>query len=81
VSLCQLPENFQDIYINIFGEASSSEVYTHCKRELIQAIWKLLLDEDFMHAYKYGIVIRCGDGVTRHVFPRFFSYSADYPEK
>jgi hypothetical protein len=81
VSLCQLPDNFQDIYINIFGEASSSEVYTHCKRELIQAIWKLLLDEDFMHAYKYGIVIRCGDGVTRRVFPRFFSYSADYPEK
>ncbi|OJA15139.1 hypothetical protein AZE42_07563 [Rhizopogon vesiculosus] len=76
-----LPDDFQDIYINIFGGASSADVYTHCKRELIQAIWRLLLDEDFMHAYKHGIIIRCGDGVTRRVFPRFSSYSADYPEK
>ncbi|KAG2134481.1 hypothetical protein DEU56DRAFT_738558, partial [Suillus clintonianus] len=76
-----LPDNFQDIYISIFGEASSNDTYTHCKRELMQAIWALLLDEKFMHAYKYGVVIRCGDGITRRVFPRFFSYSADYPEK
>lgn len=47
----------------------------------MQAIWALLLDDKFMHAYKYGIIIRCGDGITRRVFPRFFSYSADYPEK
>jgi hypothetical protein len=47
----------------------------------MQAIWALLLDEDFMDAYKNGIIIRCGDGITRRVFPRFFTYSADYPEK
>ncbi|KIK75878.1 hypothetical protein PAXRUDRAFT_18604 [Paxillus rubicundulus Ve08.2h10] len=76
-----LPDNFQDIYVGFFEEGSSDDVYRHCKRELMQAIWKLLLDEKFMHAYKYGIVIRCGDGITRRVFPRFFSYSADYPEK
>ncbi|KAF9224453.1 hypothetical protein BS17DRAFT_655483, partial [Gyrodon lividus] len=35
----------------------------------------------FMHVYKYGIVIRCGDGITWRVFPCFFTYSADYPEK
>ncbi|KIK98053.1 hypothetical protein PAXRUDRAFT_135036, partial [Paxillus rubicundulus Ve08.2h10] len=76
-----LPDNFQDIYISFFDDASSDDVYTHCKRKLVQAIWKLLLDEKFMHAYKYGIVIRCGDGITRQVFPRFFTYSTDYPEK
>ncbi|KAG2739979.1 hypothetical protein P692DRAFT_20756128 [Suillus brevipes Sb2] len=76
-----IPDDFQDSYFGIFQDASSSEVYTHCKRELMQAIWKLLLDEDFMHAYEHGIVIRCGDGITRRVFPRFFTYSADYPEK
>jgi hypothetical protein len=81
IGYMQLPDNFQDIYKGIFGEASTSEIYTHCKRELIHAIWELLLDEDFMHAYEHGIVICCGDGVTRRVFPRFFSYSADYPEK
>ncbi|KAF9230351.1 hypothetical protein BU15DRAFT_57343 [Melanogaster broomeanus] len=77
----KLPDDFQDIYISIFGEASSADTYTHCKRELIQAIWNLLLDEKFMHAYRYGIVVQCADGITRRVFPRFFSYSADYPEK
>jgi hypothetical protein len=77
----KLPDDFQDSYFSFFGDASSSEVYTHCKRELMQAIWRLLLDEDFMHAYEHGIVIRCGDGITRRVFPRFFNYSADYPEK
>jgi hypothetical protein len=67
--------------MNIFGEGTTDEVYTFCKRELIQAIWKLLLDGDFMHAYEHGIVIHCSDGVTRRIFPRFFTYSADYPEK
>ncbi len=47
----------------------------------MHALWLLLLDEEFLHAYEHGIVIRCGDGITRHVFPRIFTYSADYPEK
>ena len=54
---------------------------THLRRELIQAVWKLLLDDDFLEAYKNGIVILFPDGIYRHVFPRFFTYSADYPEK
>jgi hypothetical protein len=67
--------------MKIFGEPCSSEVYTYCKHELMQAIWALLLDEKFMHAYEHGIVIKCGDGVTRRIFPHFFTYSADYLEK
>lgn len=47
----------------------------------MHAIWLLLLDADFMHAYEHGVVIMCGDGVVRRVFPRIFTYSADYPEK
>jgi hypothetical protein len=47
----------------------------------MQKIWLLLLDDDFMHAYQHGIVLLCGDGVKRRLFPRFFTYSADYPEK
>jgi Plavaka transposase len=34
-----------------------------------------------MHAYEHGIVIDCADGIRRRIFPRFFTYSADYPEK
>jgi hypothetical protein len=58
-----------------------AEVLTHCRHELMQAIWLLLMDDDFMHAYEFGIVIEFLDGIRRRVFPRFFTYSADYPEK
>jgi hypothetical protein len=47
----------------------------------MQAIWLLLLDEEFMHAYQFGIIMEFADGLMRRVFPRFFTYSADYPEK
>jgi hypothetical protein len=47
----------------------------------MHAVWKHLLDDAFIHAMKYGIVIKCRDGVERRVYPRIFTYSADYPEK
>lgn len=81
IRIQQLPDNFQDIYVQTFGDASSNEVYTYCKRELIQEVWRLLLDGKFMEAYEHGIVIKCSDGIKRCFFPRFITYSADYPEK
>jgi hypothetical protein len=47
----------------------------------MHAVWKHLLDDAFIHATKYGIVIKCRDGVERRVYPMIFTYSADYPEK
>jgi hypothetical protein len=47
----------------------------------MHGVWEKMLDEDFVHAYKYGIVIMCIDGIERRIYPRFFTYSADYPEK
>ncbi len=47
----------------------------------MQKIWALLLDAEFMEAYEHGIVITCADGISQRVYPRFFTYSADYPEK
>jgi hypothetical protein len=40
-----------------------------------------MLDDQFIEAYQHGIVIHCVDGVWRRVYPRIFTYSADYPEK
>jgi hypothetical protein len=40
-----------------------------------------MLDDDFVEAYQHGIVLRCADGVIRRIYPRIFTYSADYPEK
>jgi hypothetical protein len=42
---------------------------------------KLILDDEFVYAWKHGVVIECSDGITRRVLPRIFTYSADYPEK
>jgi hypothetical protein len=47
----------------------------------MQAIWVTILDDDFRHAHHYGMVITCADGIQRRLFPRFFTYAADYPEK
>jgi hypothetical protein len=77
------PDSLQD-QIKAFHEkwnTQKSEILTHCRRELMHAVWRLLLDDDFLHAYTYGIVICCADGVERRVYPRIFTYSADYPEK
>lgn len=63
------------------GLAASVNTITHLKRELVQKVWELLLDDEFMEAYEHGIVITCADGITRRIFPRLFTYSADYPEK
>ena len=54
---------------------------THVKREIIQKVWELLLDDDFVAAYQNGVIIECADGLFRCYFPRIFTYSADYPEK
>lgn len=69
------------LYKLLCSVIASDPLITHLKRELFQAIWYMLLsDPEFLDAYKNGILIVCADGVARLVFPRFFSYSADYPE-
>ena len=47
----------------------------------MQAIWALLLDDEFLDAYEHGMVMAFADGITRLGFIRIFTYSADYPEK
>jgi hypothetical protein len=59
----------------------SDPLITHCRRELFHEAWKLMLDEDFIKAYKEGIIVDCSDGIRRRLFPRILTYSADYPEK
>ena len=39
----------------------------------MHAIWMLLLDAEFMHAYVHGIVMECIDGILQRFFP-WFSY-------
>jgi len=53
----------------------------HCQREMFHAQWAIILDDDFLKAYKHGIGIKCRDSIWRRFYPRIFTYSADYPEK
>lgn len=53
----------------------------HCKREAFQGVWRLILDDEFWHAYEHGVVVDFADSVRHRLYPRVFSYSADYPEK
>ncbi|KAJ7661178.1 hypothetical protein B0H17DRAFT_1212295 [Mycena rosella] len=78
-----LPDSVQDMLaeFHIKWATQKGEILTHCRRELMHAVWKHLLDDEFLHAYKFGIVIRYSDGIEQRVYPRLFTYSADYPEK
>jgi hypothetical protein len=80
-SLCQIPETFKDWFSDQFGKLPNADTMAHMKREIMSAVWMLMLDPELMHAYVHGVVIECADGVERLFFPRFFVYSADYPEK
>ena len=53
----------------------------HCKWELFHAVWKILLDKDFIEAYRNSIVVKRFNGKYQCVYPRIFTYSANYPEK
>ncbi|KAI0309441.1 hypothetical protein OF83DRAFT_65518 [Amylostereum chailletii] len=76
-----LPADIQETFERHFGKPATAAILAHCKRELVHGVWELLLDERFMDAYRNGIVVRCGDGIVRRIYPRLLIYSADYPEK
>lgn len=81
IKCTQLPDLINQEYENEYGFPPTAAVLRFCKKELMQQIWMLLLDDDFLHAYVHGFVVQCGDGITRRLFPRILTYSADYPEK
>ena len=53
----------------------------HCHREMFHAQWSIMLNNDFLKAYRHGMVVKCCDEIQRRFYPRIFTYSADYKEK
>lgn len=47
----------------------------------MHGVLNIILDDEFLTAYKHGIVLQCADKIYRRIYPRLFTYSADYPEK
>lgn len=68
-------------YKDIYGSAPSNTTLRILKHDLMQQIWLMLLNKDFMDAYKHGMVVMCRDGKLRRLFPHIMYYIADYPEK
>ncbi|KDN35424.1 hypothetical protein RSAG8_11601, partial [Rhizoctonia solani AG-8 WAC10335] len=79
--LPSLPDHIKDRIAELNGRPASPALLAHLRRELMHAVLHELLDNEFLHAWRHGIVIKCADGITRRVFPRIFTYSADYPER
>ncbi|CDO76810.1 hypothetical protein BN946_scf185033.g7 [Trametes cinnabarina] len=77
----KLPAEIHDFIHKFLQKEGIDPLLTHCRRELVQAIWRLLLSDKFVEACRHGIVVKCYDGVTRRLYIRIFTYSADYPEK
>ncbi|TFK65061.1 hypothetical protein BDN72DRAFT_871914 [Pluteus cervinus] len=68
-------------YIPEKWKTQRKNIRTHCRGEIVQAVWNVLMDKKFMRAYRFGFVAQCSDGIERRVYPRIFTYSGDYPEK
>ncbi|KAF8871118.1 hypothetical protein BD779DRAFT_483736 [Infundibulicybe gibba] len=79
--LPSLPDSVTDFIRDDPSGKITGPLLAHCRRELFHGCWKIILDEEFLHAYEHGIIVDCGDGVRRRIYPRIFTYSADYPEK
>ena len=47
--------------MELTGDGPSADVSTHCQRELMHAVWAILLDDDFLYEYEHGIIILCPD--------------------
>jgi hypothetical protein len=77
----QIPESFKEWFRSRFDRLLGADTLAHLKHEIMQAVYLLLLDSQLMVAYVHGKIIKCADGIERLFFPRFFVYSADYPEK
>ena len=66
---------------NSGGKLPGAPFFMHCHRELFHGQWTELLDDEFVNAYEHGLVLTCADGIEQQLYPRIFTYSADYPEK
>ena len=67
--------------MNIGGKGPNATFMAHCHREMYHGQWAIILDDEFLEAYKHGMAIKGCDGVWRRFYPRIFTYSADYKEK
>jgi hypothetical protein len=67
----QLPDIFFDWFKDLTGQSPSAKVLTHCRRELMHAIWRLLLDGELLRRASMGS-LSCVPTVSREDFTSGF---------
>ncbi|KAF9554492.1 hypothetical protein CPC08DRAFT_727124 [Agrocybe pediades] len=77
----KLDDRIQDFYQLHFQKPATRDMLTHLRRELMQAVWELILDEDTVQAYAYGERFKLYDDIERALYLQFLFYGMDYPEK
>ncbi|KAG6915127.1 hypothetical protein DXG01_013116 [Tephrocybe rancida] len=54
----QLPDDFKDFAkTHSRDKKINGELMAHCNRELVHEQWRMLLDDDFTHAYEHSIIL------------------------
>jgi hypothetical protein len=76
LAVWQLLDHIQDFICKLVTGATDP-LMAHCRGESFHEVWKVLLDKDFIHAYLYGVVMDCADGIKWWIYPCIFTYSAD----
>ena len=69
----QLPESIKQLQSSITNKKNNYDLLTLCKWDLFHAVWRTMFDDEFIEAYKNGIVIKCFNRVTslRRVYSKF----------
>ena len=77
------PRFFQRLHLNSDWRRASAYCCIHNTLPPRAHAWaiEILLDDEFLEAWKHGIVLLCPDGISQRFYLRIFTYSADYPEK
>lgn len=77
----KLPDSVLEFIRSHVSAGLGEALKTHCRRELFHEALCFLFDAEFVEAWTNGLVVDCIDGIKRRVYPRIFTWSADYPEK
>jgi len=61
---------------NIRGKRPNPSFLAHCAREMYHTQWSIIFDDEFLEAYRHGMVVKCYDQICRCFYPWIFTHSA-----
>ena len=78
----KLPDAFTTFAAeNISSKGPNPSFLAHRAREMYHAQWSIILNDEFLEAYKHRMLVKCYDQISHHFYPCIFTNSADYKKK